>query len=286
MSTGQILSPSAQLSVCNAAATPTTVRRCSPSEAALRLGLLLNELRFGAEVAWLTGVHDLERWATLWTEVRCRAREVLGVTEPQHRCQEVIVSKQQEWEGAVRNVDHCEQLTLENSALIAAVEHGRELPNFETESELFCRVAQSGSQPIEETRSMLERMMEESSKRLLCLGLHVDRAVRPLLTPRTVVFCAGSPPAVQIEGDVDNWTAAVRPRLSRRLPTEGPRLREDCRMKIGVGNFSTFVLGAGCPLSTFRRPKFPVQLATTTATLSLTRLLRSSLKQKATNVIV
>lgn len=204
---------------------PSSTDLDSPEGAAFCLGRALNGLRYLAEVAWLTNsLRDHGVYSRLWSQVRICAREILGTTEIHQHVQERIENTRQDWYHGFQGIYHHELLLEENELLVAAREHGRDLPNWETESDLLCRVAKQGSTTICELQSHLQGVVQDFLSRLIDLGIHVDQILHPMISSDTVSLAVVGTESNSPTAEAEHGTS-VRSRPSWWLPKERPAIR-------------------------------------------------------------
>jgi len=191
----------------------------------VRLGQVLNGLRYFAEVAWVTNSHaDPCEYERLWSEVRILARELFGATERHPQIQGRLDEIWEDWGRSFQSEWHQDSLNLANSMIFAAQERGDDLPDGETPQDLYCRMAHEGTRAIQSLTEEFRGELLEELRIPLDLGVHRDQRAHPPLTRHTVEFQVEQQ-SFGVEG-ADCWTTVV-PRPAWRMPTAPPTPRED-----------------------------------------------------------
>ena len=202
---------------------PTNVENLgttSITSTAVRLGMVLNRLRYLIEVAWITHqISDADSISCLWSELKILAREffVTEIYHPQIQCH--IDAIEQDWNRDFDSDWHRDLLSFENSKLLAVQEQGLDLPDGETTQDLFFRVASIGSKSIRQLTSDFRGALSETQRCHFDLGMHHDQFEHPHMTRKSIEFKMEQNLPLDLE--IICWETIVE-RSSYLLPIEPP----------------------------------------------------------------
>lgn len=154
-----------------------------PDSIIVRLGEVLNGLRYFAEVAWITNeLGDPAEFTRLWSEAKIHARELFGAEVRHPRIQSYIDEISEEWSRNFQSERHQDDLNSANAMIVASQERGWDLPDGETPQEFYCRVANEGGRSIRSLTNKFRDALTEELRIHLDLGVHRNQRDHPPLT--------------------------------------------------------------------------------------------------------